>query len=135
MRGRLQGGSLAGFIIIGAFLALIVIGGLYGLNRYNAEQAADEIAVENSDSAETPAGSEEQNSDDDGAVEPEQQELPGSTDQQSSDEPTPTDTETETSEPQSSDELPKTGSADIALALLGVFALSFAVTHYARSRN
>ncbi len=135
MRGRLQGGSLAGFIIIGAFLALIVIGGLYGLNRYNAEQAADQIAAENSDSAETPAGSEEQNTDDSGAVEPEQQELPGSTDQQLSEEPAPTDTETESSEPQASDELPQTGPADIALALLGVFALSFAAAHYVRSRN
>lgn len=135
MRGRFQGGSLAGFIIIGAFLALIVVGGLYGLNRYNAEQAAGEIVAENSDTSEAPTNNEEQNTGDNGAVEEEQQELPGTTDQQSSDEPTPTDTETTSPEPQTSDELPQTGPADIALATLGVFALGFAAAHYVRSRN
>lgn len=133
MRGRYQGGSLAGFIIIGAFLALIVVGGLYGLNRYNAEQAG-EIAAETSDTSEPPTDSEEQNTGSEGVAEQEQQNVPG-TDQQSTDEPTPADDETEPAEPQGSNQLPQTGPADIAIATLGVFALSFASTYYLRSRR
>ena len=39
MRGRYQGGSLAGFIIIGVVLALVLVGGLYALNRYTVQQS------------------------------------------------------------------------------------------------
>lgn len=140
MRGRYQGGSLAGFIIIGVVLTLVLVGGLYGLNRYNAEQTKEVATDEASDTTEKPS-SEKVDSDKDAKSDSKQSQneervlVPDS--EESSD-----TSGSETSSPDgvngstgnTNEELPATGPADAALALLAVFALSFTTAHYVRSR-
>ena len=38
---RLQGGSLAGYIIVAVLLGVVLVGGLYGLQRYNAGKTTE----------------------------------------------------------------------------------------------
>jgi cytoskeletal protein RodZ len=136
MRERLQGGSLAGFLIIGGLLALVLVGGLYGLNRYNAQKAAEEVAANEA--------AEEQSPDWESSPEPESQEGRTNTDATpeeaengaATDERTPAEEESATEIPTTGqpEELPQTGPADTALGLLILGLLTFAATHYVRSR-
>jgi LPXTG-motif cell wall-anchored protein len=109
MRRTNQGGSLAVFIIIGVVLTLVLVGGLYGLNRYNDAQNTEDIAV-----TEEPNPTEESTDTGDEAAAPQEQE----------------------SAPQSrTDELPQTGPADTVFAIVAAALLTFAGVHYARSRT
>lgn len=143
MRGRYQGGSLAGFAIIGVVLALVLIGGLYGLNRYNAEQAQQ--AAEEGDSTEVATDSDKSTS--------------GSESKPSEDSPKKESSSTSGSNSSSSDEkqsdssdssskemaaagsnatateLPATGPVDTFASILGIVALSFATAAYIQSRT
>ncbi len=126
MRRSNQGGSLAGFIIIGAVLALVLVGGLYGINRYNAEQNKT-IASSDESKKET---------------EPKKDDA--KKDEKSSDTPIPNDATTIPSTNMSTEEakdqvaaaqqLPQTGPADMVLQLIAIASLSFATVYYARSR-
>jgi cytoskeletal protein RodZ len=138
MRERLQGGSLAGFLIIGGLLALVLVGGLYGLNRYNAQKAAEEVAA--NESTDEPAPEWE------AAPESESGSEEGRTTTDSNSESTQdggaatdrTQTEDKTDQIPTTgvqpEELPQTGPADSILGLLAVGLLTFAGTHLVRSR-
>ena len=128
MRGTNQGGSLAGFIIVGVLLALVVVGGLYGLNRYNAQRASDEASQQE----EQPAQNEEESTDD--AANEEAPAAPTNDDTS----PAPAagaDAKSDTPTAAAAPSLPETGPADTALTLLALASLSFAVVHYVRSRH
>ncbi len=131
MRVTNQGGSLAGFIIIGVLLTLILVGGLFGLNRYNAQRAADEIA------ASEKANSEE--SSESGATKTEAESTDTSTQSRTEQAPTASTQQAQPQATQStgaaqSAQLPQTGPADSLIGLIAVAALTFAVVHYTRSR-
>ena len=126
MRGSNQGGSLAGFIIIGAVLALVLVGGLYGINRYNAEQT--KIAASKEESSKKAA---------------ETKKEAAKTDEKPSETPIPNDatslpsntTTQEAKDQVATAQLPRTGPADTLLQLVSVAALSFASVYYLRSRS
>jgi cytoskeletal protein RodZ len=149
MRDRYQGGSLAGFIIIGVLLALVLVGGLYGLNRYNAQKTNEQVAANDQSETKTEDKAKEQPTtkvDDKEAEERSQSQTKvtaprasqESTDSQPKPEPkpaaTPTPTQTSTSS-RTNTHLPQTGPADTLVSLLVVGALTFAATYYMRSRE
>lgn len=130
MRDRYQGGSLAGFLIIGGLLALVLVGGLYGLNRYNAQKAAEEVAA--NESNDEPAPEWEKS--------PETESGEGRTTTEQSN--TSRDTRTQADANETAQiprtgvqpaELPQTGPVDTVFGLLAVGLLAFAGTHYMRS--
>lgn len=136
MRGTNQGGSLAGFIIVGVLLALVLIGGLYGLNRYNAQRAADEVATETAEQEKGAADDRQRtsNESEEKKTEPAPAQAPAAD---------PGDKATPSSAPAKSGSqtatttanLPQTGPADMALTLIALGAVTFAGTHYVRSRS
>lgn len=133
MRATNQGGSLVGFIIIGVLLALVLIGGLYGLNRYNAQRAADETVSqeENKTKTDTPAKSS------DTPDKTKTEEAPKKeTDRSRTNDttPAPAPTPAPVAAP-SGTQLPQTGPADVIFSLVATSALAFAGVHYARSRS
>jgi len=141
MRGRYQGGSLAGFIIIGVVLALVLIGGLYGLNRYNSEQSKEVIAE---DSSNTGKKQNDNSKNEKSSNEPTP--VKDSSPKQPSDEATNKEAEDTSSKDDSSEDsssskpaedtqLPVTGPTETIAATIAVLALSFAVTHYVQSRS
>lgn len=135
MRARYQGGSLAGFIIVGVLLALVVVGGLYGLNRYNAQKST-EVASNESSKQEQPAEEESPRRSD--PVEETHNE--GKTDDQSVREETreetraTSDSDTDSGAAAAAN-LPETGPADTALQLFVLAIVSFAAAHYVQSRR
>lgn len=134
MRGTNQGGSLAGFIIVGVLLALVLIGGLYGLNRYNAQRAADEVATETSEQEKNAADDRQRTSNESEekraeptttpTADPGDKAAPSSAPAQSG-----SQTATRTAN------LPQSGPADTALTLIVLGAVTFAGAHYVRSRS
>lgn len=135
MRATNQGGSLAGFIIIGVLLALVLVGGLYGLNRYNAQQAANETVAQEEKKTETKKSSTETSSSDTSSGETtktdtETKQTTTTAAPSSDDSHTTTTTETTTT----NTKLPHTGPADSLMSLVAVAALAFAGAHYNRSR-
>lgn len=132
MRGSNQGGSLAGFIIIGAVLALVLIGGLYGLNRYNTEQgkqvaAKNEPAKKTTDDKKQNQGKQAQTP------------KPESNDKQpqpATNQPPKAGTKPETAQPTPATgqkTLPNTGPGDTLVQLIAVASLSFAAARYLKS--
>lgn len=126
MRRNYQGGSLAGFIIIAVLLGVALIGGLYGLNRYNAQKLAEEVKSEQEiakdDTERTPA-----------AEAPRSQEKTDTKPAPTKPSPAPAATPQAASGP-SHTELPQTGPADTMFAMTAVFLLTFVGVHYLRSR-
>lgn len=132
MRGTNQGGSLAGFIIIGVLLTLVLVGGLYGLNRYNAQRADDQIA------ADQKKQQQDQDEDKKEAAKPAPAATERKTTDTKSDIPPSTDTPaatTPTQVPKTGTELPQTGPADALFGLIALGLLAFASAHYVRSRS
>lgn len=138
MRGSNQGGSLAGFIVIGAFLVLVLAGGLYGLNRYNAEQQKkQEIAQQEEDqpsstdkkaaTSESKSGAPSSGSDNSNSSE----KSTSATDSSSSSSQNSGQTKTGQT---GTDQLPQTGPADGLLNIVAITLLSFAVVSYLQSR-
>ena len=132
MRGTNQGGSLAGFIAVGVLLALVLIGGLYGLNRYNAERANEETASE--PVADEATNDDRQRTDDESTEEATDREVtPTVGDPGDATDETPA--EDSESDAATTANLPETGPADTALLFVGLGAVTFAGTHYLRSRS
>ena len=130
MRRTNQGGSLAGFIIIGVLLTLVLVGGLYGLNRYNAQRAADETAQ-----SEEPAPEEESTETTQTETESSEASPQSRTEQDSAANEQQPRTPTPSPQPAAtSAQLPQTGPADALLGLVAVTVLTFAGVHYVRSR-
>ena len=133
MRERYQGGSLAGFIIIGVVLALVLVSGLYGLNRYNAEQSK-EVASDQKDGFDEKANDENSPSSDAKSKDSQEQPKP---------EPAKKDDQTESdnkSEPGSGSvstdtKLPATGPGETLVAFVAIAALGFSAAHYVQSRS
>jgi len=132
MRGTNQGGSLAGFIVVGVLLTLVLVGGLYGLNRYNAEKAGEEVMTEEQ------AGTEDTSTDtaaerERTATEDKKETTPSNGSSSATSDPgDATSTPTAGS---SSDTLPQTGPTDTLYAIFVVSLLAFVATHYVRSRS
>lgn len=128
MRERYQGGSLAGFIIIGVLLMLVLAGGLYGLNRYNAQRADEQIA-QNDESTPTSdeTSTEDKTMTDAGSATTETQGRTGSesadTERAATDDATDENTE-----------LPQTGPTESFAGMIAVSVLTFAGVHLLRSR-
>lgn len=124
-----QGGSLAGFIIVGALLALVLVGGLYGLNRYNAQRASEEASQQEEQPAKEEQKSEESTDKDKSAdTSSDQSATPAAGSDSSSD-------TSDNSSAATTANLPETGPADTTISLLALGILSFAFTHYVRSRR
>lgn len=134
MRGNNQGGSLIGFIVVGVLLALVLIGGLYGLNRYNAQKVADETAVLEEEAT--------KDTKDEGAV---TERTPSAKEEdKTTSTPTATPDRTRTTDPgdatptptpATGTQLPQTGPTETVFGLLVVGLLTFTATHYVRSRT
>ncbi len=143
MRDRYQGGSLAGFIIIGVLLALVLVGGLYGLNRYNAQKMTNEqVASTSQKEDEQKESSKDQQTAklDDKAAEERAESQTKVTAPRTSQETTQetaqkpaTSTPAASSQTPTSTHLPQTGPADVVLTLVALSALVFAGAYYLRS--
>lgn len=131
MRERYQGGSLAGFIIIGVLLMLVLAGGLYGLNRYNAERANEEVAQ--NDTGEETATENEPATEESGSQTDTSTATDGQTRTDASEERTDTSGEA-TEEATATDELPATGPSDSLALMLVVAASTYGVVYALRSR-
>ncbi len=125
MRGRYQGGSLAGFIIIGVVLALVLVGGLYALNRYTVQQSK-EVATDDNKTSDNQSENKSEPA-------PESKPDP-STPAESSDDANSKPNNQSADKGAESKQLPATGPTDVLTAVVGVTALGFSATHYARSR-
>lgn len=141
MRGSNQGGSLAGFVVIGAFLVLVLVGGLYGLNRYNAEQQKKQEIAKNeekpqpssSDKKTNQSETKPQSSSSSSNNTPEAKKpdsKPSSSTNGSSGQRSAPSTDTQSGASQ----LPQTGPADAFMNSLAVVLLSFATVSYIQSR-
>jgi cytoskeletal protein RodZ len=140
MRGRYksgQGGSLAGFIIVGVLLALVLVGGLYGLNRYNAQKASEETAAKQEDKKtsqdKTKTNQETAKKDDS-----DKSKSNSSSSQAQPDIPKDTTTSTDSgssNQTAQSNVLPHTGPSDMTIGLLAVTLLSFSAAHFVQSRR
>jgi cytoskeletal protein RodZ len=146
MRAKLTGGqdgSLAGFIIIGVLLALVLVGGLYGLNRYNTQKASEEVATKDqatrtsetkqedtSKTEQTPKlddkAAEERSESKTKVTAPRTSQDTAQTNQPPAATPTPASNSTST-------HLPQTGPADTLVSLFVIGALTFASIYYVRS--
>lgn len=122
---RLQGGSLAGYIIVAVLLGLVLVGGLYGLQRYNAGDiqiagSQDEKSQEKSKGEQ--AKSEDKTAKDDSSNE-KSDEKQSQTDDSGEDETAATG------------ELPATGPDNGLFTGLALAGLAYAGTSMVRSRG
>lgn len=129
MRGKYQGGSLAGFIIVGILLLLVIGGGLYGLNRYNAEHDK-KVATSSSDKTKSSDTTKSEPTKPDAS----KPAASDSTESQPSSAPQPAKSDDTPSATTNSD-LPKTGPEMNVFSIAAVGLLSFAGAHYLRSRK
>lgn len=135
MQERYQGGSLAGFIMIGAVLTLVLVGGLYGLNRYNAEQSTEVATSDKNEEKSKPSNDEGKKTPSTSESEP-----TGSSPEAPKEQPQ-TGVPADNSQPAapsgggeaSENELPATGPSEALGAAIAVAALSFAGAAYAQS--
>lgn len=137
MRATNQGGSLAGFLLIGALLTLVLVGGLYGLNRYNTEKASEEVAT-NDESSRDSAAEDKVKSEVKKETESEKSEETGrQTTEPRNGSTTRTETPSGSAAPQAQPaaQLPQTGPADTAFTLVALALVTFAGTHFIRSRQ
>ena len=137
MRERYQGGSLAGFIIIGVVLTLVFVGGLYGLSRYNAEQSKEVATDDKAKSDDQANKDKESSSESKPQTDKPSEQSPSDTKDESKDEATGDKASDNTSNDQApaNKQLPTTGPVDVATMVLGATALSFAAVHYLQSRT
>jgi cytoskeletal protein RodZ len=131
MRGRHQGGqdgSLAGFIIVGVLLALVLVGGIYGLNRYNAQKASEETTASKDDKK--TAEDKSKNSD--------QTAKKDESDKNQPDIPKDNDTSADSSgsnQTAQSSTLPHTGPSDVVTTMVTIALLAFAAAHFVQARR
>jgi len=137
MRGRYQGGengSLAGFIIVGVLLALVLVGGIYGLNRYNAQKASEETTASQDDKK-----TEDTSKNGDQTAKTDDADKDNSDGSSTTTQPDiPKDTETDSSasnQTAQSGALPQTGPSDGVTAMVTVALLAFAAAHFVQARR
>jgi cytoskeletal protein RodZ len=140
MRKNYQNGSLMGFIVVGVLLALVVIGGLYGLNRYNAQQAAKTVSTDSdkqssSKSSDSPRTADPKNDDSTSDSSATTDTSSGSGAANSTSKSTSDTTATNTGGASTQANLPHTGPSDTAFSVIALALISFAATHYVRSRH
>lgn len=112
-----QGGSVVTFIIAGVILALVLVGGIYALNKHGEQVRKDQaIAAADKERADKEAASNVDNS-----------EASSSSDSSVSDN---SDESVSTAQ-----NLPATGSELSISALVGMFLLTVATASYASSRR
>lgn len=127
---RLQGGSLASYIIVAVLLGVVLVGGIYGLQRYNAAQSEvakrDETkrgTANDKPQDETPATGDDKTS---------EENAPSSDDTTPEEAPVNESTRNEGAE---ADELPATGPNDGLLTAVTLAGLTYAGVSLARSRH
>jgi cytoskeletal protein RodZ len=138
MRGRYQGGengSLAGFIIVGVLLALVLVGGIYGLNRYNAQKASEETTASQDDKK---AEDTSKNSDQAAKKDDADTSTSSSSDKTQPDIPTDSDSSkssTASNQGVESNALPQTGPSDVMTTMVTIALLTFAAAHFVQARR
>lgn len=120
---RLQGGSLVGYIIVAVLLGVVLVGGLYGLQRYNAGDV--QIAGSQDEKSQDKPKDEQPKSKDDAAKD-------DSSDKKTDEKP-PVRTDSSDNTATSTDELPATGPESGLLAGLAFASLTYAGTSLVRS--
>ncbi len=135
MRRQYQGGSLAGFIIIGVLLTLVLVGGLYGLNRYNAEQSKEVAAGDNDSSKDKPNDTLDKKSSEESKPKTDTPTDTSSNESKNDDKSSSSSSSDSSDKAQTDKQLPVTGPADAVAALVAVVLLSFATAHYIQSRS
>lgn len=129
MRGRYQGGengSLAGFIIVGVLLALVLVGGIYGLNRYNAQKASEETATSQDDKK-----TEDTSKNNDQTAKKDDSDKSTSSGSDNTQPDIPKDSSTSTN----SNALPETGPSDVITTMVTIALLAFAAAHFVQARR
>lgn len=138
MRGRYQGGSLAGFIIVGVLLALVLVGGIYGLNRYNAQKASEETAAKSDDKKTTTKKDTTKSSDQTAKKDDSNKNTSSSSGKTQPDIPKDSGTSTDSSsssQTAQSATLPHTGPSDVVTSMVTFALLTFAAAHYVQARR
>lgn len=145
-RTRNQGGSVVGFLAVGVLLAVVLIGGLYVVQRYKSSiDESTEIAV-NSQSNDEKNTSENANSNTDstsGSSANNDKSTTNNTDSSTTNNSTTSSSSSQVSGSASSAEsstattreLPQTGPAETATQMAAISALTFAIVAYLRSRR
>lgn len=121
---RLQGGSLAGYVIVAVLLGLVLVGGLYGIQRYNA----GDMKIASSQDE----GNKEQ-SDDEKAASDDETKKEESADEQT-DEKQPQTDESSENEAAQTEELPATGPESGLLSGLALAGLTYAAVGIVRGQ-
>lgn len=119
-------GSLATFIIGGVILTLVLVGGLYGLNRYNAMQdgSSDEIANEEA------TGNESTNNESEAPL---QLTDPGDATNESEERGEGEAASSRQTQPATS--LPRSGPSDSFFTASALAVATFGITHMVRRRS
>jgi len=126
---------LAGFIIVGVLLALVLVGGIYGLNRYNAQKASEETTASQDDkkTQDTPKNSDQTAKKDDS-----DKSTSSSSDKTQPDIPKDSGTSTNSStsnQGAESNALPQTGPSDVMTTMVTVALLAFAAAHFVQAHR
>jgi LPXTG-motif cell wall-anchored protein len=121
-----QGGSIATFVVVGLILTVVLIGGIYLLNK-RGQQARNDQSIATSETTKTkkPGATTSKPSE----SKTTQQETSGTN------EATAKSDNESSSQESASDALPDTGAQDNPGQLLGLFALTIAVSAYFVSRR
>jgi len=134
VRTRNQGGSLVTFALVGVVLAIVLVGGLYGLQRYRDSLTEPSEIASNSKSNDDKNTSDNSNGDTDKSTE-----QSSSSSNTSKSETDSSDKNTTSSSSSSSDSaannLPATGPVNTLERLIAVSALTFAGVAFVRSRR
>ena len=123
-RNNPEAGSLASYIVVGILLMVVLVSGLYGVQRYNDSQQNGDANQPAKEDASKDASS---NKNDETPVD-----KTPATDDGSGD--VPTEDTKDNSESSDKEDLPATGPEDTALTAFVLTAVTFAVASYIRSR-
>lgn len=127
MQNNRENGSLASYIIVGVLLMVVLVSGLYGVQRYNESQpdgATNQPVEKTEDNA--PVDEKDKTPAEEAPV----------TDDGSGDVPVVNNDTTDeaTDDASSEEDLPATGPEDTAITALVLSVVTFALTSYIRSR-
>ena len=135
VRTRNQGGSLVSYAVVGVILAVLLIGGLYFVQRYNdTVQKSNEVAKETEKNDDKKASDSSADSSNTESSDTANQSNSATTNDTDDEDTTFTETD-ETAESEASSSLPATGPESTVSQLLGLSALTFAGVAYVRSRR
>lgn len=126
-----EAGSLASYIVVGVLLTVVLVSGLYGVQRYNQSQSSDssQSSEQESDSQDqTPSKETEKHEE-----APAKEEAPSTNDGSGS---VVTEDETDGSgeDQAAAEDLPATGPEDTVFTAAVLFVVTFALTSFIQAR-